>query len=109
MAFNSHHPGQRRKASELIGRLVNGDNFRFELFRERNRIVDMIEMPVRDKHRVNSIELMALRVHGIAFHPRVRHNHFAGVQTELERSVAKPRDLKHVFQSNAGSASRCGG
>src|SRR5581483_9304197 len=68
--------------------LENRDDFGgFELFGERNNVVDVIEVRVRNQNGVDAIEVVALRIGWVAVHPRVHYDGFAGIEAELESSV----------------------
>src|SRR4029077_5441087 len=82
--------------------LKNRDYLGFEFLGERDGIMNMIGMRVRNQDRIDALELMALGIHGIALDPRIHHKHFASLQAELEGRVTKPGDLNHILQSNSG-------
>jgi hypothetical protein len=68
---------------------------RREPFRQRRRVTQVIEMPVRDQHRIQAREGVILRVSGIAVRPGVHQEDFAGFQAELKGAVSKPGDFEH--------------
>jgi len=59
-----------------------------ELLGERNSIVDMVEVAVRDEKRIDTIELVSFGIRGIPLHPRVQNDYFSRFQAKLETSVA---------------------
>ena len=68
--------------------LINSDDFRLELFGQGNRVVNVVEVGVRNQDGIDAVELMILRILGIAIHPGIHDNDFAGVQAKLKRRVA---------------------
>jgi hypothetical protein len=88
--------------SEPHTRFVNGHHFRLEFLGQGNCVVDVIEVGVRNQNGIDTAELMILRIFGIAVHPGIHDNDFAGVQAKLKRSVAEPRNLDHFYKPFVG-------
>src|SRR5271156_4167221 len=74
--------------------LVNPYNLRLKFLSQLNRVGDVIEMPVRDQHRIDAVKLFILfRAHWIRQNPRIDKNYFSGGRLDSKGSVAQPRQL----------------
>src|ERR1700730_6622684 len=52
-------------------------------------------MAVRNENRIDTIELVLLRVFRISIRPWIHDEDLAGIQTELKRGMTKPGNLEH--------------
>src|SRR5579872_7514842 len=69
------------------------DDLRRELPGQRHRIVDVVEVVVRDTDRIDSLDLEALRVFRVAVGPGVHYDDLPRREAEVERPMAQPGDL----------------
>src|SRR5579863_6734306 len=89
-----------------MARFVDRNHLWLELLRERNGVVNVVEMTVRNQHRVDPVKLVALRILWIAFHPGIHDHDFSGIQTKLKSGVTEPRNLNHLSFLSRVSLSR---
>src|SRR5262245_43516961 len=68
---------------------------RLEPLGKGNRIMDVIEMPMCNQNRVDSLELVAGGILRISIRPWIQYDDLTGFQLQLERPVSKPGDLDH--------------
>ncbi len=68
-------------------RLMDGHHGRLEFLGERNGVVDVIEVPVRNQKGVDTVEFMPRRIFGIAVHPGIHHQTLPGIQPKLNSAV----------------------
>src|ERR1039457_98818 len=65
-------------------------------------------MPVRNGDGIDALDLVALRVGGVAFGPRIHQDRFARGQAELKSAVSKPGDFHSqiMARGQGGSEAR---
>src|SRR5205807_295493 len=80
-----------------VARFVDRDHLRGKALRQRDGVVDMIEMPVRDADGVHALDLVSFRIRGIAVGPGIHQDDLARRELELERAVAQPGDA-HAYR-----------
>src|SRR5262249_30324611 len=76
-----------------VARFVNGAHFRRELPRQRDGVVDVVEVAMRDADRIYAFDLVAFGISGIAIGPRVHEDDLARGKLKLKGAVSKPGDL----------------
>src|SRR3984957_16630519 len=75
--------------------LIDRDDLRRKFRGEREDVVNMIEMAVRDQNYIDAIDRVSHRICGVAVDPRIHQNHFASFEAELICSVTEPCNLYH--------------
>ena len=70
-----------------VRRLIDRHDLRRELRRQRYRVVDVIEVAVRDADRIHAVDFVALRVGRIPIGPRVHQDRLTGGQPECEGAM----------------------
>ena len=64
--------------------------------RQAHRVRDVIEMPVRNQHRVDLRDLKSGRIGRVPLHPGINENHLSGIECELECAVTEPGNRNHT-------------
>src|SRR4051794_12510913 len=82
-------------AFKPLAGFVDTDNLRLKLLRERNSIMNMIEVPVRDQDRIDTIEGMLLRIRRVPLCPWIQYHDLARAESQLECPMTQPRDFDH--------------
>jgi hypothetical protein len=86
-------------------RLRNSYDARLEFFADLDGISDVVEVAVRNQHRVHAIDFFErLGRHGIRLNPWIYQNHVTGWSGDPKRGMAEPCEfvsssLKHLEAS----------